>query len=157
MNSKSLDYTRTVMRILFKYIFLRKFSEVEYFSSFRMMNAEVIQSSKMKNLFMVWKLKPGDIGNFPVNHFPTKKVLTSYTFIKRVLHFRPYLLLVAQKTGFAIGFISLLFSVLFFISNSPLLMPVAIFSLFLFVVGLSAFSLLKKTEKVIYQIESSHP
>lgn len=158
INSKSLDYTRTVMRFLFRNIFLTRFRDVEYFSSFRIMNVRLAHKEKLKNLFMIWKLQPNEIGNFPVRHFPTKKQLTSYTFLKRVMHFSPYLMLALQKLSFVFAATFGAMAVCLFLQNAFATAIASAIIAFVFLIsGLASFFYLRKTEKIKYSVQSSLP
>ncbi len=156
INSKSLDYTRTVMRFLFRNLFLTKFRTVEYFSSFRILNKDVMHTGKLKNLFMIWQLQTNEIGNFPVHHFPTEKQLTSYTFLKRVVHFSPYLILALQKMSFVFAAVSAV-AWLFLYGGTIGATACMVFCLFFLTTGLASFLYIRKTETVKYSIQTSLP
>lgn len=95
---KSLLRYRGFARWMFHHIFLRKYRHLEYFSSLRILKTEVVKSGRFANIFMIWHLTPNSIGNAAVQHCPSLKPNTTYTFIKRLQHFKPYLLLAACKT-----------------------------------------------------------
>lgn len=155
MNSKSLDYTRNIMRFLFKHVFLRKFRNIEYFSSFRILNSSAIHTGRLKNLFMIWTLNPNEIGNYAVNHFPTRKQLTSYTLIKRIIHFSPYIFLALKKTGFTLGLLAIGFMLLAYTIHAPLFVAASgIGALVFFAVGVTFRYINKKKERVTYTIDS---
>lgn len=150
VNSALHGLNRSIARVLFQYVFLYRYRNLEYFSSLRVMDMRVFRSGLLSNIFMIWKLEPDVIGNFAVQHHPTLKEKTSYTFYKRVLHFEPYLLFAVEKTLIFIV-LFLFVSLLFCFKQTGFL-----FVWILFICSLSSLIFvrlrLKKSEKISYKI-----
>jgi glycosyltransferase involved in cell wall biosynthesis len=156
MDSRFHHLNRTFAQLLFRNLFLYRYRNIEYFSSLRILSAENLGPNKLTNIFMMWKLPPESIGNFAVKHYPTLKDITSYTYWKRVKHFKPYILLALQKTAGFLGFLSILGLALYYsvFAGQILIYRVGIYGLSVSLLILFVSSLaLKRDEKINYQIE----
>lgn len=132
VGSKTLHYNRRIARWLFKNVFLFKYRHVEYFSSLRIMDAELYRRGRLKNIFLIWKLPPGEIGNFAVQHHAGIKQISSYSYGKRVKQFSPYLMLALRDMLlFCASSILLATCISFLLFDSEIYLPLFLFLSFL--------------------------
>lgn len=103
---------------VFHRIYFRKYAEVVFFSTFRLMHASVFKSEDgIRNLFHIWEIDPTSMTHVEVSHQARMKGKSGHNFYRLLRHYRPFLLRMMRQTALVLIFIASLFSFYFFLSG----------------------------------------
>lgn len=147
-SNKQLNTFSNFAVFLYNYILLPEYRHTIYFSSLRVFH-KTLFNTRFSNLFYIWQLSAGAMGNVFVNHYPSIKVKSSYTFFTRLKAFLPFLV-VGLKRVSLVGIILSLAAMLVFSPRVVLVYMAAALAVLVAICTLY----LQLTAKVKYKIVS---